>query len=81
MSMTAPANGNPPIAIQARGVTKTFGTGDSAVPALKGVNLDVRFGELTMIVGPSGCGKTTFLSVLCGTLGFDAGEPGPGAAR
>ncbi len=74
MSMTAPANGNHPIAIQARGVTKTFGTGDSAVPALKGVNLDVRFGELTMIVGPSGCGKTTFLSVLCGTLGFDAGS-------
>ena len=55
-------------------MTKTFGTGDSAVPALKGVNLDVRFGELTMIVGPSGCGKTTFLSVLCGTLKFDTGS-------
>jgi putative ABC transport system ATP-binding protein len=38
------------------------------------VDLDVRFGELMMIVGPSGCGKTTFLSVLCGTLKFDTGS-------
>ena len=53
---------------------KTFGSGDSAVPALKGVDVQVRFGELMMIVGPSGCGKTTFLSVLCGTLKFDAGS-------
>jgi putative ABC transport system ATP-binding protein len=60
-------------AIQARDVSKTFGAGDSRVQALKGVNLDVRFGELMMIVGPSGCGKTTFLSVLCGTLEFDSG--------
>ena len=71
--MSEPANGNDSIAIQARGVTKTFGTGDSAVAALKGVDLDVRFGELTMIVGPSGCGKTTFLSVLCGTMKFEGG--------
>jgi putative ABC transport system ATP-binding protein len=69
--MAEPSNG---VAIKAHGVTKTFGTGDSAVPALKGVDLEVNFGELMMIVGPSGCGKTTFLSVLCGTLGFDAGE-------
>jgi len=62
------------LAIEARGVTKTFGRGDSAVAALKGVDLDLRFGELTMIVGPSGCGKTTFLSVLCGTLKFDGGS-------
>jgi putative ABC transport system ATP-binding protein len=68
------SDSQPGIAIQARGVTKTFGTGDSAVQALKGVDLDVRFGELMMIVGPSGCGKTTFLSVLCGTLKFDSGS-------
>ncbi len=72
--MNEPANGRQSVAIEARGVTKTFGTGDSAVAALKGVNLDVRFGELTMIVGPSGCGKTTFLSVLCGTMKFDGGS-------
>ena len=61
------------IAIRARGVAKSFGVGDSRVQALKGVDLDAQCGELLMIVGPSGCGKTTLLSVLCGTLEFDAG--------
>ena len=66
-------HGQGKIAIQARGVVKNFGAGDSRVQALKGVNLDVNFGEMTMVVGPSGCGKTTFLSVICGTLQFDSG--------
>jgi len=66
-------DGHGKIAIQARGVVKSFGAGDSRVQALKGVDLDVNFGEMTMVVGPSGCGKTTFLSVICGTLGFDSG--------
>jgi putative ABC transport system ATP-binding protein len=60
-------------AVSMRGVTKTFGAGDSQVQALKGVNLDARCGEMLMIVGPSGCGKTTLLSVICGTLECDAG--------
>ena len=62
------------VAIHARGVEKSFGTGDSRVQALKGVDLEAYCGELLMIVGPSGCGKTTLLSVLCGTLEFDAGS-------
>jgi putative ABC transport system ATP-binding protein len=57
-----------------RGVVKTFGHGDNAVRALKGVDFDARCGEMTMIVGPSGCGKTTFLSVICGTMKADAGS-------
>ena len=61
------------VAIRARGVAKSFGTGDSRVQALKGVDLDAQCGELLMIVGPSGCGKTTLLSVLCGTLEFEEG--------
>ena len=68
-----PANGSDRV-IHVRGVTKTFGKGDAAVHALKGVDFDARGGELLMIVGPSGCGKTTLLSVIAGTLGFDAGE-------
>ena len=71
--MAPSSNGRGKIAIQARGVAKSFGAGDSRVQALKGVDLDVNFGEMMMVVGPSGCGKTTFLSVICGTLQFDAG--------
>lgn len=63
----------PNLAVRTRGVTKTFGRGESAVQAIKGVDFDAYCGELLMIVGPSGCGKTTFLSVLCGTMRADAG--------
>jgi len=63
-----------PIAVRTKGVTKTFGRGDNAVRALKGVDFDARCGELMMLVGPSGCGKTTFLSVICGTMKADAGS-------
>src|SRR5688500_3005460 len=62
------------IAVSTRGVVKTFGSGDSKVQALKGVDFEAKCGELAMIVGPSGCGKTTLLSVICGTLGFDSGS-------
>jgi len=62
------------LAVHIRAVTKTFGTGEAAVRALKGVDFDARQGELLMIVGPSGCGKTTLLSVIAGTLDFEAGE-------
>mgnify|MGYP002631406324 CR=1 FL=1 len=73
---THPITANPTdrLAINVRGVTKTFGKGESAVPALKGVDFTARLGELLMIVGPSGCGKTTLLSVIAGTLNFDAGQ-------
>lgn len=61
-------------AITCRGVTKTYGQGNAAVQALRGVDLEVRRGELMMLVGPSGCGKTTLISVLAGLLQRDAGE-------
>jgi putative ABC transport system ATP-binding protein len=51
-----------------REVTKTYGSGNSQVQALRGVDLDVYPGQLTMLVGPSGCGKTTLLSVVAGIL-------------
>jgi putative ABC transport system ATP-binding protein len=60
-------------AVICRDVAKTYGNGEIAVRALKGVSLEARFGELLMIVGPSGCGKTTLLSVICGTLRADSG--------
>jgi putative ABC transport system ATP-binding protein len=55
-------------------VTKTYGQGNAAVQALRGVDLEVRRGELLMLVGPSGCGKTTLISVLAGLMQRDAGE-------
>lgn len=62
------------VAIRCRGVTKTYGTGGSAVRALRGVDLDVASGEMLMLVGPSGCGKTTLISVIAGVLERDGGE-------
>ena len=61
-------------AVSLRGVTKFYGTGTSRVQALRGVDLDVRPGELLMLVGPSGCGKTTLISVVAAILDHDDGE-------
>ncbi|NBV44844.1 MAG: ABC transporter ATP-binding protein [Planctomycetia bacterium] len=63
-------------AVRVRGVTKRFGSGETATLALRGVDLDVAHGELLMLVGPSGCGKTTLVSIVAGTL-----EPTAGSVR
>jgi putative ABC transport system ATP-binding protein len=63
-----------PIAVHCRGVKKTYGTGNSSVTALRGVDLDIYSGELMMLVGPSGCGKTTLISVMAAILDQDEGE-------
>ena len=62
------------LAVRCRGITKSYGTGDARVTALRGVDLKVRRGELLMLVGPSGCGKTTLISVLAAILDPDEGE-------
>lgn len=62
------------VAVACRGVTKEFGVGDAMVRALRGIDLDIYSGELTLLVGPSGCGKTTLLSVICGILNPTAGS-------
>jgi putative ABC transport system ATP-binding protein len=62
------------LAVRVRGVTKEFGVGDSLTRALRGVDLDVPYGELLMLVGPSGCGKTTLVSIIAGTLAPSSGE-------
>jgi putative ABC transport system ATP-binding protein len=61
-------------AVRCRAVTKTYGTGQNAVRALRGIDLDVDVGELLMLVGPSGCGKTSLISVIAGVLDRDGGE-------
>jgi putative ABC transport system ATP-binding protein len=60
--------GSAEFAVHCRGVTKTYGVGDARVTALRGVDLDVKTGELLMLVGPSGCGKTTLISCIAGIL-------------
>ena len=52
------------IMIEATDIVKVLGEGAGRVNALKGVNLSLRGGELTLLMGPSGSGKTTLLSVL-----------------
>jgi putative ABC transport system ATP-binding protein len=62
------------IAVFCKSVTKSYVTGPTKVMALRGVDLEVRTGELLMLVGPSGCGKTTLISVVAGILDHDDGE-------
>lgn len=62
------------VAVNCEGVTKTYDTGQTMVTALRGIDLDVRKGELLMLVGPSGCGKTTLISVMAGILDHDDGD-------
>jgi putative ABC transport system ATP-binding protein len=50
--------------IEATDIVKVLGEGAARVDALKGVNLSLAGGELTLLMGPSGSGKTTLLSVL-----------------
>jgi putative ABC transport system ATP-binding protein len=76
----------PAAAVRATGLTKRFGDGEATVMALRGVDLEVRSGELMMLVGPSGCGKTTLISVLAGILEKTDGavsvlDVDPGALR
>ncbi|QSR18911.1 ABC transporter ATP-binding protein [Novosphingobium sp. KA1] len=46
------------------GITKVFGTGETAFRALKGVDLDVAAGDFVAVMGPSGSGKSTMMNIL-----------------
>jgi putative ABC transport system ATP-binding protein len=65
---------SPESAVVCRGLTKAYGSGNTLTHALQGVDLEVRAGELLMLVGPSGCGKTTLISVIAGVLEGDSGK-------
>ena len=62
-------------ALEVRGLSKTYGTGDQAIRAIDDLTFEVEPGEFLCIVGPSGCGKTTLLKCLSGLL-----RPTSGAA-
>ena len=54
------------LVVEASGLVKRFGTGSSAVPALRGVDVGFNAGSFTAIMGPSGSGKSTLLHILAG---------------
>ena len=60
-------------AIVCTNLTKSYGPKRNLTPALRGIDLEVKAGELFMLVGPSGCGKTTLISVIAGILNHDEG--------
>ena len=62
------------IAVRCLDVVKSYGDAAGRVRALRGVDLDARFGELLMLAGPSGSGKTTLISIIAGLLDPDQGE-------
>jgi putative ABC transport system ATP-binding protein len=53
-------------AVTATALTRTYGEGDSAVHALRGVSLDLPAGQYTAVMGPSGSGKSTLMHLLAG---------------
>lgn len=59
---------------QLTGVTKTYGEGEAAVHALRGIDLALEPGEVVVVLGPSGSGKTTLLNILGGIETATAGE-------
>ncbi len=65
---TGSASQQPIIAIS--GLSKTYATG---FQALKGINLEIRRGEIFGLLGPNGAGKTTLIGIVCGLV-----NPGPG---
>ena len=71
---TSETNPNDDLIIQATGVQKIYHTGLVSVPALRGVDLSVRRGEMVAVMGPSGCGKTTLLNCLSGLDTADQGQ-------
>lgn len=63
-----------PVLFEIRGLTKTYATGGGAVHALQGVDLDIRKGEVVVLLGPSGSGKSTLLNILGGLDRASAGS-------
>ena len=60
--------------LEIRGIKKSFGTGDSCVNVLKGLDLNIEKAEFCVLLGPSGSGKSTLLNIIRGIDGADEGS-------
>ncbi|MBX3376394.1 MAG: ABC transporter ATP-binding protein [Phycisphaeraceae bacterium] len=63
-----------PTAIGIHGITKVFGSGQSAATAVDNISLAIEPGELFFLLGPSGCGKTTLLRMIAGFIEPTSGK-------
>jgi ABC-2 type transport system ATP-binding protein len=69
--MNAATTAGSAIILCVRDITKTYGSG---LQALKGINLDIRRGEIFALLGPNGAGKTTLISIICGIVTPSSGS-------
>lgn len=60
--------------LEIKGIRKSFGTGESHVDVLKGIDLDIEKGEFCVLLGPSGSGKSTLLNIIGGIDGGRFGK-------
>ena len=60
--------------LEITGIRKSFGTGDSRVEVLKGIDLTIEKGEFCVLLGPSGSGKSTLLNIIGGIDTPDSGD-------
>jgi len=60
--------------LDVRGLTKSFGAGSNKLQVLKGIEMNLKRGELVALMGPSGCGKSTLLNIIGGLLPADSGD-------
>lgn len=67
--------------IEISGIKKSFGSGDSRVEVLKGIDLEIEKGEFCVLLGPSGSGKSTLLNIIGGIDSADGGYISIGGER